>query len=82
MICPKCGTEWSCPCSSCIKRAPSTFIQKVENSGEVTQDCINCGFSRPLEWWYLRQGNETYRIYERYLRFKTKGVNKNENINT
>jgi hypothetical protein len=73
MICPKCGTEFKCPCESCKNQVEPTvkWINMRDDGNDWDQECLFCGFTRGINWFYNKQLNETHDLHKRYLRFKS-----------
>lgn len=59
MKCPKCNTEYSCPCEACKVNFPKYKHWLIEDidGDDWFEICPTCGFKESVHWWYDRQFN-------------------------
>jgi len=61
MVCPKCKTEYNCPCDSCKKNFPKlkqTFVRFDICDDNWKEMCLKCGFTRDAHWWFDEEGRQ------------------------
>lgn len=53
MNCPECGTEYQCPCDSCVKRKPSkwTISNTSDDGNNWDETCPGCGKTESIYVW-------------------------------
>jgi hypothetical protein len=57
MVCPKCKTEYVCPCASCKPRTHSTWT--VREEGDLYfEKCPGCGFEQEINDWFEEEGRQ------------------------